>query len=66
MLGFMDPDSEESLAPNAGATLPEASARAAEAWALLQERGSSFGEHPLNDLLDSAGQDVDGQRSDVA
>ncbi len=54
------------MAPNVRATVREASKRADEVWASLQEHGSSFGEHPLNDLINRASADVEACRSDVA
>lgn len=62
----MSIEPEESMAPNVRATLPEASERADAAWASLQERGSSFGTHPLSDLLEGAMPDVGARRDDVA
>ena len=65
-VGFMDVEPEQPVAPNVQTTLSEAGARADAAWASLQEHGSSFGEHPLSGLLESAAADADAHRSDVA
>ncbi len=61
-LGFMDVEPEEPVAPNVQATMSEAAARADAAWASLQERGSSFGTHPLSDLLEAAVAGADASR----
>ncbi len=48
---------DESLPERVQATLPAADARAAEAWVRMQERGSSFGSHPLSELLEKGQPD---------
>ena len=43
---------DESRSKRVQATLPAAEDAAAEAWDRLQERGPSFGSHPLSELLE--------------
>lgn len=58
---------DESLPLRVRATLPEAEARAGEAWARLRESGSSSGAHPLSGLLDNATPDgMADDQTDVA
>lgn len=63
----MSATSDESLPLRARATLSQAQARAGEAWARLQERGSSFGSHPLSELLEDKSSDLAaGDQAEVA
>lgn len=58
---------DESLPRRVQATIPAAETRADDAWARLQETGSSSGSHPLSELLEdvASGADLDDQ-ADVA